>query len=119
MGVMSGIFRHIVYGASTRGSGGFLYVKGDECAYMFPHELQRQHDMQTVLEEMLQNDAENDSYIVVEERDGKLHMLAYEKARVLQEVLKEHAETDRSAAATEASPPPEPAVDATVPDAPS
>jgi len=85
---MHGVFKAIVNGVHTRGSGGVLYVRGDECAYCFPNEFPDQnfrHGIETALSE--QGDQ---AYFVVENRDGKFHVLAYPKdvvARALQEEI--------------------------------
>jgi hypothetical protein len=75
--VLHGIYKAILNGIHERGEGGFLYVRDNEAAYIFPHELKNQNDLRNGLQEMLQDDASQFVYYVVEEKDGKGHVLAY------------------------------------------
>lgn len=82
-----GVFRGIANGVEQRGDGGFLFVRGDHCAYMFLHELgnleaaQREH-----LEELLHGEAARKVFYVLEEKDANLHVLAYPKEVVFQQL---------------------------------
>ena len=75
--VLHGIYKGILNGLHERGEGGFLYVRNDEAAYLFPHELKNQKDLQDGLQEMLEGDAARHVFYVVEETAGKCHVLAY------------------------------------------
>ena len=88
--MVHGVFRAALNGTHERGAGGFVYVKGEECAYVFPHELKNQEELQTTLTELLE-DTEKAScvFYVVEERDGKAHLMAYPRDRVLKELMEE------------------------------
>ena len=82
---LHGIFKAILNGVHTRGEGGVLYVKGEECAYHFPREFGSE-DFRGSLETVLE-DGGREHFYVVEEKDGQLHVLAYPKQRVLEEAL--------------------------------
>ena len=86
---LHGVYKGIINGLHTRGDGGFLYVKGDECAYMFPHELKNQNDTRKGIESLLQEDESCSKFYVLEERDGHAHIMAYERSTVREEVEKE------------------------------
>ena len=66
-----------------------MYVKGDECAYMFPRELTHHAEARANLEEMLANEHASRVFYVVEERDGQLHVLAYPRTSVLADAVHE------------------------------
>lgn len=75
-----GVFRALANGVHERGSGGVAFVKGEECAYLFPHEFKNE-TFRSGLEEAI--DAGKDThFFVVEERDNQLNVLAYEKKHV-------------------------------------
>ena len=75
-----GVFRAIANGVHERGEGGVAYVKGEECGYLFPHEF-KSEDFASGLQDAI--DAGGSThFFVVEERDKKLHVLAYEKKHV-------------------------------------
>ena len=78
---MHGVFKGILNGIHERGTGGFLYVKGDMCAYMFPHELQVV-DARETLQELLADERAEHVFYVLEERDCKLNLLAYPREEV-------------------------------------
>lgn len=84
---LHGVFKAAMNGIHLRGDGGFVYVKGDSCAYMFPRELVGQDDLRDALEEALTNEHASRVFYVVEERDGQLHMLAYPRENVLRDVV--------------------------------
>ena len=85
--MLHGVFKAALNGIHERGSGGFVFVRGGECAYMFPHELVGQARLQETLEEMLADDNASRVFYVVEERDTQLHLVAYPRDRVLKDVL--------------------------------
>ena len=80
-----GVFRAILQGVHTRGDGGVLFVKGDGCAYRFPHEF-TDAGFRGSLEGILEED-EGAHFFVVEERDGQLHVLAYPRAHVADQLF--------------------------------
>lgn len=86
---LHGVFRAALNGIHTRGDGGFVYVKGEECAYIFPSELKGHVDARTTLEEVLTDEKAKMVFYVLEERDGALHMLAYPRERVLADMVEE------------------------------
>lgn len=90
---LHGIFKAILKGERDRGTGGFLYVKGDSCAYMYPHELCGQDDARDAIAELLSDENTNTNYYIMEERDSKLHILAYPKAHVYRAVEESMAAT--------------------------
>ena len=93
--MLHGVFKAALNGIHERGDGGFVYVKGDECAYMFPRELKGQPQLCETLEEMLSDDNSSRVFYVVEERDGQLHLVAYPRNRVLSDMVSE-SEADRN-----------------------
>jgi hypothetical protein len=84
-----GVYKGLLNGTYARGDGGFLYVKGDECVYMFAHELKNQDEARRALEVALEEDADKEFFFVLEERDNILHMLAYRKANIRHEIEEE------------------------------
>ena len=75
-----GVFRAIANGVHERGEGGVAYVKGEECGYLFPHEFKNEEFASGIQDAI---DAGGSThFFVVEERDRKLHVLAYEKKHV-------------------------------------
>ena len=80
-----------------RGDGGFVYVKGDECTYLFPSELTGHAEMTESLTEMLADERAKMVFYVVEERDSALHVLAYPRKRVLSDMIESKQETPASA----------------------
>ena len=81
--MLHGVFKAILNGVHERGDGGVLFVKDDCCAYQFPHEFP-DVTFRGQLETVLENGT--DHFFVVEQRDGALHVLAYEKERVRNDV---------------------------------
>ena len=87
---LHGVFRAALNGMHARGDGGFVYVKGDECAYLFPSELKGHQEAQETLQEMLSDEKAKMVFYVLEERDNAIHVLAYPRARVLKDMIEEH-----------------------------
>ena len=83
---LHGIFKAYLNGAHERGTGGVVYVKGEECAYRFPREFRGVPQFQEKLEDLLADDGDAHVY-VIEERDSQLHVLAYPRSRVLDDAL--------------------------------
>jgi hypothetical protein len=88
--VLHGIYKAIINGIHERGEGGFLYVCDDKAAYIFPHELKNQDDLRNGLQEILTDDASQYVYYVVEEKNGKGHVLAYPRQIVRDAVENEY-----------------------------
>lgn len=84
-----GIFKAALNGIHERGTGGFVYVKGDACRYMFPRELVGQQEMSGTLSDLLAEEKADHVFYVVEERDQSLHLLAYPRDRVLKDVVED------------------------------
>ena len=84
-----GVYRAIVNGVHTRGEGGFLFVRGEECAYMFPSELRAPDEFRDTLSTMIADEASSHVFYAVEQRDGKLHVLAYPREVVLRGAFSE------------------------------
>ena len=93
---LHGVFKALINGQHERGSGGFLFVKGDSCTYMFPRELVGQDDAKTTLTEMLEDENAKEVFYVQEERDGQLNVLAYPKDHVLKEIMEVQKKTTSS-----------------------
>ena len=81
---LPGVFRGLLNGVQQRGEGGVFFVRGADGAYMFPREFTHAQFAESL--QALLDDAP-ECYFVVEERDGHLHVLAYERARVAREAL--------------------------------
>lgn len=96
-----GVFRAAINGVHQRDEGGFVYVKDDRCGYMFPCELQ--HAPAREMMQQLLDDKEKacQVFYVLEERDGKLHVLAYPRVDVFQKLCRapDGAESAPAAAA--------------------
>tara|TARA_B110001452_G_scaffold242810_1_gene225837 strand:+ start:5563 stop:5934 length:372 start_codon:yes stop_codon:yes gene_type:complete len=84
---LHGVFRAALNGMHERGDGGFVYVKGEECVYLYPSELTGHTDAQDSLTEMLADEKAKMVFYVVEERDNALHVLAYPRTRVLKDMI--------------------------------
>ena len=88
MAAIHGVFKAALNGIHERGNGGFVFVKGDECAYMFPNEIEsKSKDLASTLEDMLADEKAQRVFYVVEERDSNLHVLAYPRDAVLKSML--------------------------------
>ena len=91
---LHGVFRAAIQGMHDRGTGGFVYVKGEYCGYIFPRELQGQDEARDAMQDLLTDEASMDNIFVLENRDDKLHVLAYSKEvvkKALGEALAEGA----------------------------
>ena len=88
---LHGVFKAAMNGISVRGNGGFVYVKGDSCAYMFPDELVGQEDIKRKLSTLLSNSEANRMFFVAEVQDGKFNLKAYERTQVLADFRAEQA----------------------------
>ena len=93
---LHGVFNAALNGMHDRGDGGFVYVKGEECAYLFPSELNGHDQVRETLEEMLTDEKAKRVFYVLEERDNALHVLAYPRDRVLKDMLEETKVVDVS-----------------------
>lgn len=83
-----GVFRAALNGVHERGDGGFVFVKGDSCAYMFPRELQGQPALAETLTELLEDREKADRvFYVVNQTETQLHLVAYPRDRVLQDLM--------------------------------
>lgn len=94
---LHGVFKAVLNGMHERGDGGFLYVKGDDCAYMFPSELKGHDDVRSTLEELLEDEKAKMVFYVLEERDNNLHVLAYPRERVMKDMIESNQWSPRSA----------------------
>jgi hypothetical protein len=100
---LPGVFRGLLNGVHERNEGGVFYVRGEEGAYMFPREFgnaQFAESLQAAID-----DAPG-YFFVVEERDGHLHVLAYERERVAREALAAAGVTLAAAGVADADDPP-------------
>lgn len=85
---MNKLFKFLLDAVHKRGSGGVLYVKGEECGYLFPHEF-KDATFRGHLESMLEGEHAQQVFFVVEERDANMHVLAYPKEQVVRDALRE------------------------------
>jgi hypothetical protein len=88
-----GVFKAALNGMHTRGEGGFVYVKDEECAYLFPSELTGHEEARETLQEMMEDEKSKQVFYVLEERDNALHVLAYPRQRVMKDMIEEHGWT--------------------------
>tara|TARA_B110001450_G_scaffold236951_1_gene242813 strand:- start:4440 stop:4778 length:339 start_codon:yes stop_codon:yes gene_type:complete len=86
---LHGVFKAALNGLHERGDGGFVYVDGDECAYLFPSELKGHEEARESLEEMLTDEKARMVFYVLEKRDNNLHVLAYPREQVLKNMVDE------------------------------
>lgn len=91
---MHGVFKALLNGVHARGTGGVLYVKGQECAYRFPREFQDEA-FRSTLESIVEDDPVN--FYVVEEKDGALHLLAYPREHVFRAAVSEDPRVEEEA----------------------
>lgn len=92
---LHGVYRAALNGVHARGDGGFVFVRGDECTYMFPSELTGHATASDSLAELLEAEAGKSVFYVVEERDAQLHVLAYPRDRVLRDAIEEYGSAPR------------------------
>ena len=75
---LHGVYKGILNGHYTRGEGGFLYIRANrDLAYIFPHELKNQNDLCQQMQTMLAADTSHLVFYVAEEKDNRVHVLAY------------------------------------------
>jgi hypothetical protein len=84
---LHGVFKAAINGVALHGEGGFVYVKGEECAYIFPSELKGHKEACDTLQNMLANRNALRVFYALEERDNALHILAYPRERVLSDII--------------------------------
>ena len=89
---MLGVYKALLNGLYTRGEGGFLYVKGDECAYMFPNELNNEN-ARPMITELVCGEHGCRMFYVLEERDNQLHLYAHGREEVFRSVADEEGES--------------------------
>jgi len=63
-----------------RGTGGVLYIKDQECSYLFPAEFPNK-DFANKLQDVLEEKKENIYFVV--EKEQNLHLIAYPRKSVL------------------------------------
>lgn len=83
---MHGVFKELINGLQYRGPGGFVYVKGDRCAYCFPKDMPNE-EFAHGMEKMIQNT--KDVFFVAEERDNNVHILTYARHVVFESAEEE------------------------------
>ena len=80
-----GIFAALLNGVHERGEGGVLLVKGEECAYLFPHELPDPTGMGESLRETLAQPETRSVFLVVLVSETRADVVAYPRERVYRE----------------------------------
>lgn len=80
-----GIFAALLNGVHDRGEGGVLLVKGEECAYLFPHELPDPTGMGESLRETLAQPETRSVFLVVLVSETRADVVAYPRERVYRE----------------------------------
>jgi len=74
---LNGVHDEAFRGMRDRETGGVVIVKGEECAYMFPHEIEGSEKAKNTLSQLLSDNSATSVIYVLEERDSNLHLLAY------------------------------------------
>lgn len=64
-----------------RGSGGVLYIKGEEYSYIFSHEFSNK-DFASKLQDILDEGNKENIYFVVEQ-SKQLHVMSYSRQKIL------------------------------------
>ena len=107
---LHGVYKGILNGLHERGEGGVLYLRDNTATYIFPNELKNQNDLRDALHEMLESDSGKLVFFVVEEKEGKCHVLAYPRAVVRDAVAQSVTQSrfDESSAITEVGDQPSP-----------
>ena len=101
---LHGVFRAAINGEHQRKVGGFVYVKKEECCYMFPNELAGQQDLTDSLTDLLSdNDQSRRVVYVVEQQDEHLHLLAYPRDRIAADLASEATASEATASEATAS----------------
>ena len=90
---MHGAYGAILRGVRDRGDGGVLYVRENKGVYCFPVELNDQNARDT-LEDLLAGEDAKRVFYVIEERDGKAHILAYPREEVFRSALPTRASAE-------------------------
>jgi hypothetical protein len=93
---MHGVFKAIVNGVSERGYGGFVFLRGDECAYLFPNELEGHDEVKSNLAQLVAcpNGTVPDAFFVAEVKGETVHVVAYPRQRVAEEMEVAHGRED-------------------------
>ena len=65
-----------------------MFVREEECAYVFPEELRplNPHICDS-LRDLLSDESSRNYFYVVKQQEGALHVLSYERAKILEEVF--------------------------------
>ena len=78
------IFTAYFNGEYQRGTGGVIFIKGPEQAYMFAYEFTNK-DFCNKLQETIDDDQQ--SIYVVLEKDAQFHLFSYKKQEAMQQML--------------------------------
>lgn len=71
-----GVFAAFLRGVRTRGPGGFMYVRDDECCYMFPTELEHTTARASIMDLLARDGAHQLCYVLTHDGEG-LHLMVY------------------------------------------
>lgn len=100
-----GVYRAALNGLEERGEGGVVYMRGDECGYVFPDEVSRA-DVAEGLRGLLADEQSRTLFYLLVERDGRVDVHAFRRDQAIVEVHKamKASSSGGSAAAPDASP---------------
>tara|TARA_A100001015_G_C14710985_1_gene602029 strand:+ start:63 stop:383 length:321 start_codon:yes stop_codon:yes gene_type:complete len=77
------LFEKYIKGETERGQGGVLYIKDENCAYIFPSEFNNK-DFAQKLQETLDDDEKKNIFFVLE-KEKTLHTIAHSRQGIVQE----------------------------------
>lgn len=97
---MHGVFTALINGVHEKGEGGVLWVRGEICAYCFPDDFGNA-EFASGLKLMLCNPQSQTVFFVVNEADGKLHVVAYPRDKVYAEYHAELTAAEQTAGGTQ------------------
>ena len=85
---MHGVYKAFINGIQDekKGEGGVVYIKGDSCVYMMPHELTCQK-MCKAVESFIANDVDKKFLFTLREVDGVVQLHTVSRKVVLQDLF--------------------------------
>lgn len=84
-------------GVARRGEGGFLLLRGDDCAYVFPDELSSE-EAKTKMTRLLASESSRAGYFVMDVVGGRAHVVAFPRTLVYEEAQRATDEYRRAGA---------------------
>ena len=94
---MHGVFTALINGIEEKGEGGVAWVRGDRVAYCFPEDFNNE-EFANGLRMLLDNPHANTLFYVVNEKEGKAHVVAYPRVNVYKDYHEELAKQKKEGA---------------------